>query len=324
MKRVMIVDSLNLFVRNYIVSPEISKNGQPIGGVTGTIRSLQKLMRQTKPDEILFVWDGPGGSRKKKLILKDYKDGRTPFRLNRGVKVLSEQEEYQNKNWQQLRLFEYLNQFPIIQFLESGVEADDLISFVSQNEKYNDWTKIIVSSDKDFLQLCKGNTILFRPIQDKIETEKSIVSEFGIHPNNFALARSLDGDKSDNISGIPGIGLKTIAKNLPFLAESKTYLVEDLLSVCETKIKEKVKSNFYQKIIDNVDKVKINYSIMQLYSPSLSVQVANRARFTIENFKPEINMTGFRKLMLEDGVEQINFAEMCAMFNRIIRDQHVS
>jgi len=232
MKRLMIIDGLNLFIRNYIRSPIMSTNGQPMGGVIGYLRSLQKLVREIKPDEIIIVWDGPGGSRKKKGMISNYKGGRNPIRLNRNVQMLTEDEEIKNKIWQQIRLTEYLNNFPIMQFMEQDIEADDLIAFVAQHHKYSDWHKIIVSQDKDFIQLCNKSIILFRPIQNEILTWKKVVDDFGIHPNNFALARAMAGDKSDNISGVTGVGLKSVKKYLSFLSEEHSYYFEDIEKHC--------------------------------------------------------------------------------------------
>jgi len=321
-KRVMIIDALNLFIRNFIVDPSIGTNGNPVGGVKGSLKSIQKLTRQIKPDEIVVVWDGPGGSRKKKSILKEYKDGRKPIRLNRNIENMTEDQESNNKVWQQFRLFEYLNQMPIIQILEDQIEADDLIAFITKCDKYKNWNKIIVSSDKDFLQLCDDKTLLYRPIQDKIETVVSVVSEFQIHPNNFALSRSIAGDKSDNIDGIGGAGLKSVAKYLPFLVESKSYLISDIEIFCQEKILEKAKVKFYQSVINNLDKIKINYSLMQLYSPNISVQVSQKMRYVTDNFVPEMNLTHFQKMTVEDGFSEINLLEMYAMMRRIVRDHN--
>ena len=63
MKRVLIVDALNAYLRAYIVDPSLSTNGQPIGGLKGFIKILQKLVRQTKPDAVVVCWDGPNGSK---------------------------------------------------------------------------------------------------------------------------------------------------------------------------------------------------------------------------------------------------------------------
>lgn len=320
MKKLMIVDALNLFIRCFIVDPSLATNGNPIGGVKGSLKSIQKLIRTVKPDEIIMVWDGPNGSRKKKSQFKEYKDGRKPIRLNRNIENMTEDQEVENKVWQQFRLFDYLNQLPIIQLLEQDIEADDLIAFVAKCPKYEEWAKIIVSSDKDFIQLLDDKTMLFRPIQDEIKTWKSVVNEYGIHPINFALARALAGDKSDNIGGVHGIGLKTVAKNLPFLAENKTHLIPDIEEFCKKKIQEKSKLKFFQSFVDNIDTIKKNYSLMQLYSPQLSVQVAQKTRFVTDNFEPELNYTSFQKMLIEDGFSDVDFNEMMGTFRRIIRD----
>lgn len=314
----MIIDSLNLFIRNYVVSPIISTNGQPMGGVIGYLRSLQKLIREIRPDEIIIVWDGPGGSRKKKKLISGYKEGRNPIRLNRNAKMLTDNEEIENKIWQQVRLTEYLNNFPIMQFLEPDIEADDLIAFVAQHHKYSDWNKIIVSSDKDFIQLCNKSTILFRPIQNEILTWKKVVEDYGIHPNNFALARSMAGDKSDNIAGITGVGLKSVKKYLSFLCEERSYFFEDIGNYCLEQIEEGSKAKFYRSVLDKMDLIRNNYRAMQLYSPNISVQVAQKARKIIAEFQFQINLTETKKMLFEDGVGENNFEDMYVLFKKIV------
>ena len=71
-KRVLIIDQLNLFFRNYIVNPSLSTDGIPIGGLRGCMQSLQKVVRESKPDMIVICWDGEGGSKKRKLLKKDF------------------------------------------------------------------------------------------------------------------------------------------------------------------------------------------------------------------------------------------------------------
>ena len=135
-KRVMIVDALNAYLRAYIVDPSLSTNGQPIGGVKGLFKILQKLVREIKPDEILMVWDGPNGSMKRRQMDKNYKAGRKPLRLNRAYKNLTDEECAQNKMWQQMRAMEYLNQMPIIQTCIPEIEADDVIAYAVQMPYY--------------------------------------------------------------------------------------------------------------------------------------------------------------------------------------------
>ena len=79
MKRVLIIDALNTYLRNYVTNPSLSDNGEPVGGMKGFLMSLQKYCREMKPDEIFIVWDGPGGSTKKKKIVRGYKAGRNQY-----------------------------------------------------------------------------------------------------------------------------------------------------------------------------------------------------------------------------------------------------
>ena len=127
-KRLLIIDALNAYLRAYIVDPSISANGQPMGGMKGFIKILQKLVRDTSPQEIVIVWDGPNGSQKRKSMDKNYKAGRKPIRLNRAFHNLTDDEELHNKIWQQSRLIEYVNEMPIVQIMLPEIEADDVIS----------------------------------------------------------------------------------------------------------------------------------------------------------------------------------------------------
>ena len=129
-KRLLIVDMLNMFYRAYIVDPSLSENGDPIGGLKGSIKILQKLIRESDPDKVVICWDGAGGSKRRKTLKKEYKSGRKPIRLNRDIRNLSENEEMANKIWQQARLVEYINNMPMMQFMFPEVEADDIIIVV--------------------------------------------------------------------------------------------------------------------------------------------------------------------------------------------------
>ena len=71
-KRVMIIDALNAYLRAYIVDPSLSMSGEPIGGIKGLFKIIQKLVRDVRPDEILLIWDGPNRSKKRSALHKNY------------------------------------------------------------------------------------------------------------------------------------------------------------------------------------------------------------------------------------------------------------
>lgn len=318
-KRVLVVDQLNLFFRNYIVNPSLSTDGMPIGGLRGCIQSLQKVVRETKPDMIVICWDGPGGSQKRKALKKDYKAGRKPIRLNRAVRTLSEEQEMDNKIWQQSRLVDYYNQIPVVQFMFDATEADDIIAYVTKHKKLEDYQKIILSSDKDFFQLLDDKTILYRPIQKEILNKNNIIEKFNIHPNNFAIARAMAGDKSDNIEGIPGMGLKTVSKRFPFLKEDTQATFGDVKIHCRGMIQE-TKIKAFQSVLDHEADLRNNYKMMQLYAPMLTIDAKFLINETLEDPDQSFNKTGLIKMMMQDGFGEINFIDLFQHFNKIALD----
>jgi len=317
MKRLLVIDALNAFIRHYVVNPSLSSNGQPIGGVKGFLGSLNKHSKEIKPDKIIICWDGPGGSQKRKAVNKNYKEGRSPIRLNRSIRNLSENEEVANKIWQQTRLFEYLNEMPIVQLVSEGIEADDVIAYIVQHPTYKGWKKIIVSSDKDFIQLIDEETILLRPVQKEVLNVDGVVEKYNIHPNNFALAKAICGDPSDNLMGVSRVGLTTAAKRLPFLSEEKTYMIEEVVEFCEN-VEKKLAA--HKNIIESEPLIRENYKLMQLYSPSISFQTKHKINNVVNNFAPEFNKTKVRTMFVEDGMGEISLNPLFENYQRMVFD----
>ena len=309
-KRLLVVDALNAFIRSYIVNPSISTNGNPIGGTVGFLNSLKKLMREAKPDQVIICWDGAGGSQKRRQTVKEYKQGRKPLRKNYKVEGMSVQSEKENMVWQQRILMEMLNEMPIIQLMLDKVEADDIISAVVANPRYKGWQKVIVSSDKDFLQLLDEETVLYRPIQKRAWTKKTVIEEYGITPENFVLARAIAGDKSDNLAGVRGAGLPTISKRLSFLNENKLHTLQDIYDYC-SESDSKVK--FYSNVVENWDLVETNYKVMNLTPPSISVQGRQQINWALDNFEFELNATELKRYSVQHGFGSYDWSEFMAM-----------
>ena len=309
-----------MYLRAYIVDPSLSRHGQPIGGLKGSLKILQKLVRTTKPDNVIIAWDGPDGSRKRKTMDKNYKQGRKPIRLNRAFHNLTDDEEVQNKIWQQSRLIEYINEMPIAQVMIDQVEADDVISYVCGMPHYKDWQKIIVSNDKDFMQLCGEQTVLWRPTKDELLNTKRIVEQTGVHPTNMALARAIIGDASDNLPGVKGVGFGTVSKRLAFLGEEGTYTIDDVIEHCEEMLEES-KLKVYSNIVENKELIEHNYKMMQLYAPQMSIQSKTFVKDSIENFEFTFNKTGILKMMIDDGFGELNWEDLKTSLNKIISDR---
>lgn len=315
LKRVIIIDALNMFLRSYTIIPTMNSQGLPNGGTIGFLKSLQMLCREIRPDEVIICWDGHGGSEKRRQLNKEYKQGRKPVRFNRRMIELSEDQAKKNRSDQQLRLHEYLNNMPVMQLMIDYVEADDIIAYVVNNEKYKNWEKIIISSDKDFFQLLGiQNTWIWRPIQKVLLNGLMLVEKEGIHPNNYALARAIDGDKSDNIEGVPRLGMKTIRKNFPILEYEKQLTCDELFVYCKMQVKQK---NCHKKLLEYQQRVKDNYQIMQLYESSISFNGRSMIDYTIDNFEYGFDKLELQKMLIADGQGHLNLSDLWAAFKNL-------
>ena len=129
------------------------------------------------------------------------------------------------------------------------------------------------------------------------------------------MARAIVGDKSDNLDGIKGVGLPTVAKRLPFLIEEKTYMVGDIIEYCEN---SDLNLRAYENIIDGEEVIKENYKLMQLYSPSISVQSKQKIKYVVRNTTLDFNKTLTDGMMLEDGIGNTSWLDLFITFKKII------
>ena len=313
-QRLVVIDGLNLYLRNFIVNGSVSTHGNPVGGIVGTLGSLRKIAKETNADKMIICWDGPGGSLKRRQIVKEYKEGRKPIRKNYEIEGMDEQSEKQNRAWQQILLGEIINNTPIIQLTLEGVEADDIVSYVCRHPIHKGMEKVIVSSDKDFIQLLDDETVLFRPIQKEVLTKLNVLNEYGISPENFVTARAIAGDVSDNLVGVKGAGLKTIAKRLPFLAEHKFHNVNEVESFCK---ENTGKAKFYDDVVVNSDLVRTNFKIMNLLPPSISPQGKSKVDWALENFTFDLNATELKKISIENGFASFDWSGFTAVMRNL-------
>jgi len=312
---ILVFDALNAFFRAYIIDPSLTPNGNPVGGVRTFMRIMQKEARNHRADEILICWDGPGGSKRKRNMDNKYKEGRAPIRLNRNISdMLDDQEKKENMAWQQIRLTKYLNDMPVKQMMYDNIEADDIISYITQIDEYGDDEITIVSNDKDFIQLLfRDNVTLHRPTSDETLKCDDALEEYNIHPNNFTIARALVGDSSDNLDGVKGIGMKTAVRSFPFLSGSQDITLED---VFEHSKEEKGRYKSYDKVLNEQNKVRKNYKMMQLYSPLLSPDVKGKVRDTCCGESPKYKRIDIAKRMRKDGFGEEDWSDLFGFCRR--------
>ena len=311
--RVLIIDGLNTFIRCWTSIPTLNDNGDHVGGVTGTLKSIGYAIRQVQPTRVVVAFDGQGGSRNRKKLFEGYKAnrGKSKFRINRAYnELMNDEEERESMKRQYVWLNELLHGLPITTMIYDGVEADDVMAYISEQLLKENEQAVIMSTDKDFLQLVDEKTIIWSPTKKKIYNQNLIKEEFGLHPSNMLIYRILDGDKSDNIPGIYGCGIKTLLKRFPELKEDTEITVDKLFELTEEKLEEtKGKIKIYKDILENKKQIYLNEKLMQLKEVDISGQIKMKVldRFN-EDITP-LNKMDFMKILLKYKVVN-NFGDI--------------
>jgi DNA polymerase-1 len=288
----LLVDATNNFIRNFAVVPTLDLEGRPNGGVFGFLRSLSYFAHITNPDSIYLIWDGPRGSAKRRKINENYKEGRKPIRLNRNFDFELE-DTNKNKVFQRLRLSEYLSNMPVIQIIVPDIESDDVIAYLVKYLSKDD-DKIIVSNDKDFFQLLGDRVKMFSPTQKEFITPEVVFKKYNIYPKNFAVARSIVGDNSDNLAGIKGVGFKNLLKYFPCMSGEDKVDLDQIFELCKEDEKR------FKKFVEGKQN-----KIMQLESPIISNVSATTIKESLTQKQP-FNATAIRIKMVEDGINTLN------------------
>ena len=259
MKKVILVDGNNLLFRSYYAtaySGNLMKNskGFPTNGLFGFVNMMNKIIAEDKPEYILVAFDIGKTFRHEKY--KDYKGGRdeTPLDLKRQFPVAKE-------------ILKAMN----IKYLEvPNYEADDIIgTYAKMIDESNDYEGLIVSSDKDLLQLItnKVNVKLLKTKDYIMMTPKTFKDIYGVEPARMTDLKGLMGDASDNIPGVKGIGEKTAIKLLSQYQDLDNLYnhIEELKGATKNKLITGQTSAFESREIATIDKeVPVSYTIDEL------------------------------------------------------------
>jgi len=232
--KTLVIDGLNTFIRSWSTAPNLNDNGDHIGGIVGTLKSIGFAIRTINPTRVIIVFDGKGGNKSRQQIYSGYKSERgknkIKMRLNRAASMdMNPEEESASMKRQMSALGELLSLLPVTIMIYDGVEADDVMAYIATTLKKENEKVVIMSSDKDFLQLVNKDVSAYSPSKKKIYNIPEVIDEFGIHPHNFVNFRMIDGDKSDNVEGINGLGIKSIIKAFPILSEETVQTTDTML-----------------------------------------------------------------------------------------------
>tara|TARA_Y100001963_G_scaffold103112_1_gene141930 strand:- start:2138 stop:2683 length:546 start_codon:yes stop_codon:yes gene_type:complete len=154
-----------------------------------------------------------------------------------------------------------------------------------------------MSTDKDFLQLIDDRVKVWSPTKKKLYNKQAVLEEYGIPSRNILTYRILDGDKSDNISGVRGAGLKSLIKFLPQITEDEDFTAKDLLEFAE-------KSDSKIKLLENIKKssniIKRNYLLMQLQNVDIPKHIKRKIQGAVNGEIPQLIKYRFQTMFLKD------------------------
>ena len=244
-----LIDGSGYIFRAYYALPPLSRksDGLPTGAVNGFCNMLFKLLEDSKsidnkerPTHFAVIFDSARKNFRNE-IYSEYKGNRSD-----APDDLIPQFEYIRKSVLAFNL-------PSIELL--NYEADDLIATYSDQIIADGGKVTIVSSDKDLMQLYKKNIRIYDPMKNKFINNEDIEKKFGVTPSKVIDVQALAGDSSDNVPGVPGIGVKTAAELI-----NKYGTLENLLK----KAKEIKQNKRRETILENKDKATISKKLVTL------------------------------------------------------------
>lgn len=199
MKKLYIVDALNILFRSYYALGEMTNpKGESTGALYGFIRSLGKIIKDFSPDHFVAVFDGPGGKELRTSIYSEYKSHRAAM-----------PEDLVLQLERAILFCEYAG-LPYLSIPK--VEADDTIGAISLWAEKKGFEVYICSSDKDLCQLVSSKIFLLHVHKENLLVDSEKVKElFGVRPEQIVDYLAIVGDASDNIPGLSGFGPKTAA-----------------------------------------------------------------------------------------------------------------
>ncbi len=233
-EKIFLVDGSGYIFRAYYALPPMTNpNGLPINAVYGFMNMMVKLVDDYKPKKIAVAFDVAKKTFRNE-IYKEYKSNR-----NDPPEDLVPQFDIIKDATRVLGL-------PILEL--EGYEADDLIATFCDYAKSEKRNVVIVSSDKDLMQLVDKQIIMLDPMKQSWIDETKVFEKFGVMPNKVIDVQSLAGDTSDNVPGVPGIGIK-IASELINQYGNLSNLLSRSNEIKQQKRREKIQLNIDKALI---------------------------------------------------------------------------
>jgi len=219
-----------IFRAFHALPPMVRSDGTPVNAVFGFITMLMKLLEDTEVGHLAVVFDSARRNYRHD-IYPDYKAHRP---------------EVPEELIPQFSLIRAAcKAFNVCAVEAEGFEADDLIATYADQAVQKGAKVTVVSSDKDLMQLVNSHIDMLDPLKNKIISSKEVIEKFGVPPQQVVDVQALAGDSSDNVPGVPGIGIKTAAQLIQEFGNLET-LLDNLDKIPQPKRREALQTNTHQ------------------------------------------------------------------------------
>lgn len=298
--------------------------GEHCGGSFGFLESLRSVINKIMPDRVVVMWDGPMGGKMRYEIYPNYKKDRDKSWDENSYYISEEEIDYEAKKkysrlTQKIKVKNYLEELFIRQVEVDLIEADDLIAkyVLSKDE---DEIIVIFSSDKDYYQLISEGVSVLRPSDDLMITISNFKEVFGYTHENALIMKCFEGDDSDSITGVDGVGEKSILKYFPRFVD-EPYDVERFIKE-SIELYQQKKIKLFEKIIGCRRIMERNIKLMDLHNPFLTEQAIEEVKeirecLIVEDTSfTQRSISNAMKMMVKDGYDKHVWKENMEFFFR--------
>lgn len=275
-----LVDGMGYVFRAFHALPPLSTSkGLPVGAVYGFSTMLLELIKRFNPQHLAVVMDA----------------GRVTFRNEIYPEYKAQRTEPPEDLVPQFELIDRAVQaFNIPLLREANLEADDVMASLAEKMKTKGRPTVLVSSDKDLMQLVDDSVMMYDPMKRKLIGREEVIKRFGVPPEQVVEIQALTGDASDNIPGVKGVGPKTAAKLIQEYGDAENVVahVDDL------------KGKLKERIAESVDDIRVSRELATLVRDARLV--GDDGDYERKPFDPSALIEFFREMEFTKLISQLS------------------
>jgi DNA polymerase-1 len=307
-EEIYLIDGSAYIYRAYhAIAPLSNSRGLPTHAVLGFINMVNKLVREKTPRYLAVAFDSRGPVFRHR-IYEQYKANRPPMPEDLSLQIPYIQKFVEASN--------------ILTLIEPGVEADDILATAVTRFSADGYRSVLVSGDKDLLQLVDDNVVLWDPMKDKEMNREEVENKYGIRVDQLLDYFALVGDSSDNVPGVPGVGPKT-AENLISTYGSLDGVYEAVGGLKQSKMKERLIENREQAYLSR-DLIRLKNDVdlpleISVYSSRQPDEQALAALYTELEFSTLLKSVDTSKPVPADGFETVRTDEQLTELVKVLQ-----